>query len=312
MKIILFSLLLYLGLSNLMAQEEAVVLQTPTGDIYGTLLTPERNNNLPVVLLIAGSGPTDRNGNNPLMTNNSLKMLAELLAKNGIASLRYDKRGISASAAAGKEESVLRLEDYVKDVKAWSDFLKKDKGFTKIILAGHSEGSLIGMLAAIDNPTISQFISLAGSGERMSDLLRRQLASQPQPVIDLCMPIIDKLEKGDTVANPSPLLYSLFRPSVQPYLISCFKYNPCEEISRLHIPVLILQGDHDIQCSVEDAEALAKAYPRAEKHIIQGMSHVMKDCNTLDKFAQIDQVYNNPALPLNTQLGEMIIRFIKK
>lgn len=81
MKIILFSLLLYLGLSNLMAQEEAVVLQTPTGDIYGTLLTPERNNNLPVVLLIAGSGPTDRNGNNPLMTNNSLKMLAELLAK---------------------------------------------------------------------------------------------------------------------------------------------------------------------------------------------------------------------------------------
>ena len=112
MKIILFSLLLYLGLSNLMAQEEAVVLQTPTGDIYGTLLTPERNNNLPVVLLIAGSGPTDRNGNNPLMTNNSLKMLAELLAKNGIASLRYDKRGISASAAAVQIEPFPRFEKY--------------------------------------------------------------------------------------------------------------------------------------------------------------------------------------------------------
>lgn len=311
MKNILFSLFLCLGFYPLIAQEEAVVLQTPSGDIYGTLLTPEQNKRIPVVLLIAGSGPTDRNGNNPMMTNNSLKMLAELLAKNGIASLRYDKRGISASAAAGKEEAALRFEDYVKDAKAWADFLKKDKGFTKIILAGHSEGSLIGMLAAIDNPTVSQFISIAGSGEKMSDLLRRQLASQPQQIIDLCMPIIDKLEKGDTVANPSPLLYSLFRPSVQPYLISCFKYNPSEEISRLHIPVLILQGDHDIQCSVEDAEALAKACPKAEKHIIPGMSHVLKDCDTLDKFAQVDQVYNNPDLPLNTQLEEIIIRFIK-
>lgn len=309
---ILFSLLLCLGLHNAMAREEAAVLKTPTGEIYGTLLIPSQDTTVPVVLLIAGSGPTDRNGNNPMMTNNSLKMLAELLAQNGIASLRYDKRGIAASAAAGSEEADIRFEDYVNDVKAWVVFLKADKRFSKIILAGHSEGSLIGMLAAIGNPSVSQFISIAGSGEKMSDLLRRQLTSQPQQIQDICTPIIDKLEKGDTVANPSPFVYALFRPSVQPYLISCFKYNPRQEISRLHIPVLILQGDHDIQCSAEDAKALAKACPQAEMHIIPGMSHLMKDCDTMDKFTQVEQVYTKPDLPLNTSFGEMIIRFIKK
>ena len=148
--LLLFSCVLFLQpyfqAQPLTSEESPVTLSTATGDIKGRLLLPANATTCPVVLLIAGSGPTDMDGNNPMMKNNSLKFLAEGLAQKGIASLRFDKRGIAGSAAAGKEESKLRFEDYVNDVTGWIDFLAKDKRFTDITVAGHSEGSLIGML----------------------------------------------------------------------------------------------------------------------------------------------------------------------
>mgnify|MGYP002082259879 CR=1 FL=1 len=164
---------------------------------------------------------TDRDGNNPMMKNNALKMLAEMLRTNGIASLRFDKRGIAKSSNAGLQEKNLRFEDYVNDVNDWVSYLKKDKRFNQVIVAGHSEGSQIGILAAGSNPEIGKVISLAGAGRPASQILRKQLAKQPQQILDMCNPILEKLEKGDTVGHVSPLLYTLFRPSVQPYLISC-------------------------------------------------------------------------------------------
>ena len=135
---------------------ESVTLNTEDGVIKGKLILPSTERNCPIVLLIAGSGPTDMDGNSPLLhgKNNSLKYLAEGLAENGIASLRFDKRGIATSAAAGKEESLLRFEDYVNDVKGWLNFLANDKRFTGITVIGHSEGALIGMLACRNQPKV--------------------------------------------------------------------------------------------------------------------------------------------------------------
>src|SRR5579859_7330981 len=101
--------------------EELVQLKTPSGTIYGTLLVPSAPKRMPVVLLIAGSGPTDRNGNSAMLPapNNSLKMLAEALAARNIASLRYDKRGIGESKAAMTAEKDLRFDTYVDDAVAW-------------------------------------------------------------------------------------------------------------------------------------------------------------------------------------------------
>src|SRR6476469_1360645 len=127
--------------------ETPVVLHTATGDLFGTLMLPANFSKGPVALIIAGSGPTDRNGNNPVMKNESLRMLAQGLATHAIASLRYDKRGIAESKAAMKGEANLRFEDYIKDAQDWIDLLKKDKRFTKVVVIGHSEGSLIGMVA---------------------------------------------------------------------------------------------------------------------------------------------------------------------
>lgn len=296
--------------SSLSAQEEEVVLKTPTGNLYGTLTTPAEASGIPVVLFITGSGPTDRDGNNPMAKNNGHKMLADILNRNGIASLRYDKRGIAKSVAAGVNEADLRFGHYVADAKLWISYLKKDPRFSQICIAGHSEGSLIGILACENNPEVDKYISIAGSGLPVGSILKKQLSEQPQQIRKMTDSIIDRLNQGDTVGNVSPLLFSLFRPSVQPFLISLFTYDPAKEIGKLLQPILIIQGDTDIQIGVENAELLAKASLNAQKVIINGMNHVLKECKTTERNAQM-ATYIDPELPLHPALAEYIIHFIK-
>ena len=290
-------------------QEEEITLETKTGDIKGSLLIPSVSEKTAVVLIIAGSGPTDRNGNNPMMTNNSLKMLAKELQKNGIASVRYDKRGVGESKSSALQESDLRFEDYVQDVEEWIKLLKKDDRFSNIIVLGHSEGSLIGMIASHKQKP-KKFISIAGIGIPAGDIIRKQLKGQPQFVLDESLKIIEKLENGETVENVSQMLYSLFRPSVQPYIISWFKYDPQKEIAKLDIPILIVQGTTDIQVSVSDADKLALANKKSQKQIIEGMNHILKESQA-DRQKNI-QTYSIPDLPLKKELTEVIVKFIEE
>ena len=161
-------------ISYAQTKAEAIRLTTITGDIQGTVLIADTTKVTPIVLIISGSGPTDRNGNNPMMSNNSLKMLAEGFAEKGIASLRFDKRGIAESKNAGVNESELRFENYVDDVKAWCELIKKDKRFSDLIILGHSEGSLIGMISSRE-AKVDKFISIAGAGFPAGDILLKQL-----------------------------------------------------------------------------------------------------------------------------------------
>jgi len=285
--------------------ESDITLHTATGDIYGTLTLPEDPNQLPVALIIAGSGPTDRDGNNPMMQNNSLKFLAMALAENGIASLRFDKRGIAASKEAMTSEADLRFEDYINDAKAWLELLKQDTRFSQFVIIGHSEGSLIGMLAAGE---ADKFISLAGAGQPADEILKVQLSAQPQNVQDMTFPIIDTLKAGHTVENVNPMLLSLFRPSVQPYLISWFSYDPRSEISKLDIPILIIQGTTDIQVSVGDAQRLADANPQAQLVLIEGMNHIFKEASA-DRAENI-ATYSDPGLPISVDLASHVAEFI--
>lgn len=288
--------------------ETPVVLHTATGAIFGTLTLPKNFQKGEVGLIIAGSGPTDRNGNNPVMKNESLRMLAYGLAAHNIASLRYDKRGIGESRAAAKSEADLRFEDYINDAKEWIRFLKKDDRFTKVVVIGHSEGSLIGMIAAYQYA--DGFVSIAGAGRSADKILKEQLAKQPQKIKDLSFPIIDSLTQGKMVANVDPILSSLFRPSVQPYLISWFRYDPQTEIHKLAIPVLILQGTNDLQVSTEDAQLLAKANGHAQLFLIENMNHILKIVQGTSN--ENLATYNNPALPVSDKLINSIATFIQK
>lgn len=289
-------------------KESPLVLKINVVEIFGTLTTPTTAKKFPVALLIAGSGPTDRNGNNAMMKNNSLKLLAEALAKNGIASVRYDKRGIGESKAAAIAESSLVFENYTEDAKSWINLLKQDKRFSEVIVIGHSEGSLIGMIAGAK---ANKFVSIAGPGESADKLIKAQIASKANKQLeDLTFPIIDSLKSGNQVKKVDPMLNSLFRASIQPYLISWFKYNPQTEIKKLSIPILIVQGNKDLQVTVKDGELLSQANKNAELLVVDQMNHVMKIIDG-DKQANLDS-YNNETLPVSEILITKIVSFIKK
>jgi fermentation-respiration switch protein FrsA (DUF1100 family) len=290
--------------------EESVSLETADGTLYGTLTLPaDKKQYKAVALIIAGSGPTDRNGNNPFMTNNSLQMLAHYLAEYQIASLRYDKRGIAESSDAATAEDSLRFDDYVDDAIAWTSYLNEQENLGKTVIIGHSEGSLIGMLAA-QEAAVEKFISVAGPAQSGDQVLRQQLSDQPEAIREPSFAILDSLAEGKTVKNVPNLLYALFRPSVQPYLLSWFNYIPSEEIKDLAMPILIVQGTTDIQVSEAEAQMLAKAVPDARLVIVEGMNHIMKEASSLKM--QNAATYNQPQLPLVDEATQAIVDFIRQ
>ena len=308
----LFTALL-LATASLHAGEEDITLNTPTGDIHGKLMLPDGGTPCPVVLIIAGSGPTNMDGNSigSGMTNNSLLYLARELAANGIASVRYDKRGIGKSTAAGSKEQDLRFHHYIDDAAAWADRLGNDARFDKVVIAGHSEGSLIGMVAATRSKAVKAYISIAGCGSPAYEILEKQLQSQPLQIQQESAAICKELREGRTVEQVPFYLASLYRQSVQPYLISWFAYNPAVEIAKLNIPVLILQGDKDIQVGTEEAEKLHTAQPGSSLHIIKNMNHVLKHCDTMQQMAQL-ATYRDADLPIKPELASTMAEFIKK
>lgn len=288
---------------------EDVALEIPGGTLRGTLLVPTGAEQPPVALIVAGSGPTDRDGNSPLLEgrNDSLKLIAEGLARRGIASLRYDKRGVAGSAGALASEADVRFGDFVSDAVAWLELLAADERLGDRIVIGHSEGSLIGMLAA-EEAGASAFVSVAGPGRSAADVLRTQLAAQlPAPLLEEAADVLAALEAGETVDEVAPELASLFRPSVQPYLVSWFAYDPADAIARLEMPVLIVQGTTDIQVGVAEAELLAAADPDAELVLVEDMNHVLKEVpEGDDPFAS----YGDPTLPLADGLVDAIAAFV--
>lgn len=287
--------------------ESPFVYKALSATIYGTLTVPQNvSGKVPVVLIIPGSGPTDRNGNGPKLNTNAYKQLAAALAKNGIASLRYDKRLIGESTSATKE-SQMRIDNYIDDAVGLINQLHEDQRFSKVIVLGHSEGSLIGMVAA-DGQPVDAFISVAGAGQPAYYILKEQMKSQPEYISKPFNRILDSLARGKTQDNVDASLYAFARPSIQPYLMSWIRYDPQRAIKRLKMPVLIIQGNTDLQVGVSEAERLKKAKSEAVLQIIPNMNHIMKD-------APVEQdknlaTYTDPNLPLKPELVTDIVGFI--
>jgi len=298
-------------ISNSTFIETEISLKTQTGDIIGSLTTPSNVHTSPIVLIIAGSGPTDRDCNSAIGINtNAYKLLSESLVKNGISTLRFDKRGVGKSTSTMSSESELRFDTYTNDVLSWLSLLKADKRFSKIIILGHSEGSLIGILAA-EQTKIDGFISIAGAGRSIDKILQGQLKTTlPPQLFAESNSILDSLRMGKTVLNVNQNLVSLYRPSVQPYMISWIKYDPAKEIKKLRIPILIIQGTTDLQVTVNDANLLFASKPDAKLLIIENMNHIMKDVD--GDIQKNYATYSNPILPLKSELVSNLVDFIKK
>lgn len=291
--------------------ESSFVHKTSLGTkIGGTLAIPNKAaGKIPVVLIVPGSGPTDRNGNNPMGINsNSYLLLAKELAKNGMASLRYDKRNIGQTLSPAQEKS-MRFDDNTDDAIALIDLLHNDPRFSKVIVLGHSEGSLVGMLASEEQP-VSGFISVDGAGSRADEILTQQMKTQPPYIANGFKIILDSLKKGKYTDMVDPALYPIARLSIQPYILSWMVNDPVKEIKKLKMPVLIIQGTTDLQVNVSEAEKLKKAKSDAVLDIIPNMNHVMKEAPA-DQQANL-AIYTQPNLPLKPELVTAIVAFIEK
>ncbi len=300
-------LVLYSG--QCLAGSENVVLQTDLGSLAATLELPDDKVTKALVLIVPGSGPTDRNGNSVGSTrkNNSLKYLAEALNKSGIASLRYDKRLIGESASEKLTERDIRFDSYINDAKLWFAYLNR-RFEVPIYILGHSQGSLIGIVAAKSVETAG-LISIAGPGRPAPEILLEQINKRfPETQAKQSAKIISELVEGKTVGSTPPELAALFRPGVQPYLISWFKYDPAEEISTLQIPVLLIYGSTDIQVPTSDGQILRRSLPAAKLLVIDGMNHIFKLVGT-DIGAQLKS-YGDPNLPISGELVDKIVGFV--
>jgi uncharacterized protein len=288
-----------------LASESEVELQTATGSLFGTLAIPTRTGKVPVFLIVAGSGAIDRNGNAAIVQSNTYELLASGLVARGCASLRYDKRGVGASRKALTSEERLRFEDVVADAGGWLGKLRSDKRFSNVIVAGHSEGSLTAILAAQQAP-VDGIVSLEGAGRPAATILREQLKPKLTPeTYEQVDAVITELQHGKLVPG-IPETDLLFRPSIQPYLISWFKYDPAAELAKLQMPATIVQGTADVQVSVEDAKALANADPRARLVIVEGMNHMLKHAPDTSSQTAILNGYQNSALPIDPKAMDAV------
>ena len=259
-------------------RDEPVVLETATGSLHGSLRLPSSDIPCPVVLLLAGSGPVDRDGNvvGAPGKNNLLLQLADALAERGIASLRCDKRGVAASAAAAPPITEMRFPFLVEDAVGWCRLLQEDGRFTALVVAGHSQGAQVGAEAAWQTGAEGLAL-LAGAGRPVLELMEEQLAKQlPPPMMAEASAVLDSLVLGLPVAAPPPALMSLFGPGVQPYLMSWQQHDPLKPVRAFGGPLTILQGTTDIQISQDDALALAAAQPRARLVTLEGANHIFK------------------------------------
>lgn len=292
--------------------ESAIEAPGPAGPLKGTMLGPQAQH-APVVLIIPGSGPTDRDGNSPAgVLGNSYRLLAEALAERGITSVRIDKRGMFGSAAATPDANAVTIEDYVADVQAWSAVIRRRTQAPCIWLLGHSEGGLIAMAAA-RHTDVCGLLLLAAPGRPMGEILREQLKANPAnaPLLAQALPAIDALEAGKQVDTTGmhPALLRLFRPEVQGFLISAFSYDPARLLAGLAKPVLIVQGQRDLQVREADARALKQADPKATLVLLPDMNHVLKSVASDDVRANL-ATYGDSSLPLAPGVVQSIGDFL--
>lgn len=299
------------GFLSEMGEDAApVASEINAGALAGTLLSA--NDRDPVVLIVPGSGPTDRDGNSPMgVATDAYRLLAEALAEEHIATVRIDKRGMFGSAGAGDPNAVTRA-DYVADIHAWIDAIREARGSDCVFLLGHSEGALMVSLAAEGREDVCGLILVAGMGRRMGEVIREQLTVNPAnaPLLDQAMAALAELEAGRQVdvSAMHPALVPLFAPQVQDYLIATLTLDPVEAVNRANKETLIVQGKTDLQVSVEDARLLNRAR-KTKLQLIDGMNHVLKEAPA-DRAANL-ATYADPSLPLAPKLVRRIEDFVE-
>ncbi len=306
-----------LGMSSAMAQaapvESFVEAPGPLGPLKGTMLAPERKG-APVVLILPGSGPIDRDGNSAYgIKAATYRLLAEGLAARGIASVRIDKRGIGASAGAVTDGNAVTIEDYVADTKAWVNAIRTKTGASCIWLLGHSEGGLVALDASRTVSDVCGLLLVSAPGRPAAAVLREQFHGNPAnaPALADADRAIDSLAAGRTidVSALHPALQRVFAPATQGLFISIMALDPAKLASADKGPMLVVQGERDLQVSVADAQALKQAHPTAKLVLLPDVNHVLKTVTTDARNVNY-AAYADPSLALAPGVVDAIASFV--
>lgn len=274
--------------------------------VDGTLLTPTNVTQPNLAIIIGGSGPTDRDGNQNFLKNNSLKKLAESLSNKSIATFRYDKRVVK-QIRLGQIDKNIRFDDFVEDAISVLDYFIKSNRFNHIYIIGHSQGSLVGMLAAKNGA--DGFISIAGVAQPIDNIVIEQI-EKTYPIFSKdAKRVFNTLRKGKKTNNYPAELASIFNKDVQDFMINWMQYNPEDEIKKLKIPVLILQGKKDLQVEIKEATQLNKAVPQSKLAIIELMNHVLVSIEGDN--VENSKSYNEPSRKISDVLINEILDFMK-
>jgi uncharacterized protein len=301
----IIALLVVIFVVNASAEE----MQLRIGAIDAILTVPDKATRPPVALLIAGSGPTDRDGNPPQIKPATLKKLSDALVARGIATLRYDKRGAGGWKKEFGRPEDFRFKDFVDDATALVAHLRDSGKFSRVVVIGHSEGGLVAILSA-QRTAVDRLVLLATASRRQGDLLKEQLAQQMRPAtmapvtefIDAMMEgrIVDPVPPG----VPPQLAYT---PAMQPGITSALVADPLPPLKSLDLPIVIAAGGRDRQVTRQDFDALAAAAPSAETLWLPDMNHVLNDVSSdADDLA----AYNQPERALNAKLVEAVSAFV--
>lgn len=276
--------------------------------IDGSLITPKKDTITNLVIIIPDSGPTNRNGNQNFLRSNNLKKLATALSEHNISSFRYDKRIVKQIRAGKVDVKSMRFGDFVIDAKAVISYFKDKSPFSNIYIAGHSQGSLVGMLAIDEN--VDGFISLAGAGKNIGDVIFEQINNTARQFAEDTKRVVETLKSGKTTKDFPPALTDMFNLETQPFMISWMAYEPTEVIANLNIPILILNGTKDLQVPVEEAKQLADANEKSQLKIIKNMNHVLFTIE--GGKLENSKSYNEGFRAINPELITSIVEFVSK
>jgi len=300
--------LLFLAISTVVFSQESNFFEqdvTISDKFSGTLLMPDIEKPS-LVILLAGSGPLDKDGNTNFMKGNLLKKLAEKLGDAGVASFRYDKHSLR-QIKKGKYDLDYSFDIFIEDAIASLDHFKNKSQFGKIYILGHSQGSLVGMIAA--QGKADGFISIAGAGQTIDEVVIYQINASSPNFTEDTKHVFSILKKGKTTDDFPPALASIFNKPTQPFMMSWMKYNPQEEIKKLDMPVLIINGTKDIQVIESEANLLHKASPDSKLVIIDKMNHVLVPIEG-DRLENVKS-YNEPDRDFASGLLQALLAFIE-
>ena len=295
------------------AVESPYTIHSGALELGGTLTLPRgATGRVPVVVIIAGSGPTDRNGNSMMgIRPNSYAQLAWRLAERGIASLRYDKRGMPGTKGTF-DLTKMTLDDFAADARAAAESLGHDARFTRVVLLGHSEGSSLAFIAARAGAPVTAVISVSGLGRPLGVVIREQLARQFDAATlvryDTAMA---QYLRGEQPKDVPPQLAPLFVPINLSFMKSLSLFDPPAAIKAVRQPVLIVQGGRDLQVTVADAERLHAAKPDAQLVVVPLANHVLKQATDTTLTGQMP-TYQNPTVPIMPDVANAIADWILK